>query len=75
MLDAIALAGGEQGTLKSVVILRQEFKNSSGRKLQISGSQLLAGDRSLNVFVRPGDTIIVTATGAPLHLPVPKAFA
>ncbi|MDB5353813.1 MAG: putative polysaccharide export protein, partial [Phycisphaerales bacterium] len=82
LLDAIALAGGARGDLRAILIVRQsgaaqpkgkENDPSATRKVEIPGPKLLAGDPNLNVFVRPHDTIVISAAPNPPAAPAPKS--
>jgi protein involved in polysaccharide export with SLBB domain len=81
LLDAIAMAGGVRGDLGSVLIVRQ---SGAGRpkgkendppatpRIEFTGKQLLTGDSDLNVFVRPHDTIVISAVLKSVELRVGK---
>jgi protein involved in polysaccharide export with SLBB domain/beta-lactamase regulating signal transducer with metallopeptidase domain len=71
LLDAIAMAAGPMGEVKSVLIIRQPGQTKPGqsrdekqpkpplRRLRVDGAKLMAGDPDANLFVRPRDTIEV----------------
>jgi len=59
LLDAIAIAGGTSGDVGVIRVLRKAQGNQPARTIELAGSKLVAGDRSLNIVVRPGDTILV----------------
>lgn len=71
LLDAIAMAAGPMGEVKSVLIIRQPGETKAGqskdekqpkpapRRLRVDGAKLMAGDPDANLFVRPRDTIEV----------------
>ncbi|MDB5298632.1 MAG: putative polysaccharide export protein, partial [Phycisphaerales bacterium] len=82
LLDAIALAGGARGEVRAILIVRQagavqpkgkENDPPATRKIEIPGPKLLAGDPNLNVFVRPHDTIVISAAPNPPAAPAPKS--
>jgi protein involved in polysaccharide export with SLBB domain len=72
LTKALAFAGARLGGQTSVVIVR---KNGSGknRRLVIPTAQLIAGDASVNVVMRAGDTVVLFPPGVPTDPPVADA--
>jgi polysaccharide export outer membrane protein len=59
LLQAVAVAGGvsEYGNIKKMYILRDE--NGQHLKLHVHYKEALKGDTTLNILLKPGDTIVV----------------
>jgi polysaccharide export outer membrane protein len=59
LLEAIASAGGvsEDANTKKIYILRTE--EGKQQKIPVQYKQALRGDLSLNLILKPGDTIVV----------------
>lgn len=71
LLDALALAGGVKPDTSRIGVLRGDHVVRQGTDIKIRGNasmidvpadRLLAGDEKQNIVVRPGDTIVVSAT-------------
>ncbi|HXE52194.1 MAG TPA: M56 family metallopeptidase [Tepidisphaeraceae bacterium] len=78
LLSALALAGGVKPDADRIHVLRADKITREGSKLELTGNarmievpaaKLLAGDEKLNLVVRPGDTILVSADQQPESRP------
>ena len=73
LLNAIAAASGTiSGTaIDSIRVLRAHSPDHIDRTIDIPAARALAGDESLNIIIRPGDTIVVNGSpgnpAAPRH--------
>ena len=71
LTDAFAVTGTHPGDLATIVIVRKG-QGSQPRTLNIPAHQLLAGDARVNVFVQPGDTIMLHDTTLAASAITPK---
>ncbi len=59
LLDALELSGGKSTTLPGLYVIRKTADGAKPRVIEIPTEKLLSGNASVNLVVRPGDTLIV----------------
>ena len=74
LLGAIATAGGTEGDVAAIRVMRKANAMAPARTIEVDASKLLAGDIGQNMVVRPGDTVLVTGGGGATGRPAPMHF-